>query len=158
MCVCVPMHKHVLTYSVNMCIYAHTCVFGTHACIMCMWSCACMCLYSLWIYMCVFLCTHFHTHLSACMWEHTDIYANTHLHIVYAHVWTCVFMFVWIYRVVHAYVTICKHLTMCSSAVCSFIYVACIYSAVLRSKNPLWCQSRIKFFWLVPGNWTTYAE
>lgn len=34
--VCVPMHKRVHTYSVNMCIYAHTCVVETHACIMCM--------------------------------------------------------------------------------------------------------------------------
>lgn len=35
-CVCALMHKCVHTYNVNMCIYAHTCVVGTHACIMCM--------------------------------------------------------------------------------------------------------------------------
>lgn len=34
LCACV--YPCINMYSVNMCTYAHTCVFGTHACIMCM--------------------------------------------------------------------------------------------------------------------------
>lgn len=107
---------------------------------MCGWD---TCLYYVYVILCIHVsilnvniyvcaCAHIFTHIYLHVCENTQISMQIHT----CTLCTCMNMCVYICVYIQGCACICDHMQtfdMCSIAVCSFIYVACIYFAMLRS-------------------------